>query len=166
MKSRIGFGYDAHRLVTGRKLVIGGVEIKSEVGAEAHSDGDVLLHAIIDALLGALAMGDIGSHFPDTDKKYKDIDSKILLEKACGIISSKGYRIVNIDSTVCLQTPKLSDQINNMRKTIAGISNISQDNVSVKATTTEGMGFVGTGEGIASYAVVLLAKDNDEIKLI
>lgn len=156
MITKIGFGYDAHRLVRGRKLFIGGIEIKSEVGAEAHSDGDVLLHAIIDALFGALALGDIGKHFPDNDSQYKDIDSKVLLKNACDIILEKGYEIVNIDSTVCLQSPKLSPYIDDMRQSISKVLDIAAENVSVKATTTEKMGFVGTGEGIAAYAVVSL----------
>ncbi len=158
MNTKIGFGYDAHRLVKGGKLFVGGVLVESKLGAEAHSDGDVLLHAIIDALFGALALGDIGKHFPDNESKYKDIDSKILLKKARDIVMEKGYMIVNIDSTVCLQTPKLSPYIEDMRYSIAKVSGITIENVSVKATTTEKMGFVGTGEGIAAYAVVLLVK--------
>ena len=154
---RTGFGYDAHRLVTGRKLIIGGVEISSDVGAEAHSDGDVLLHALIDALFGALAIGDIGKHFPDNDPQFKNIDSKVLLKRAYDIVLEKGYEIVNIDSTVCLQSPKLASYIDDMRKTTAMVLDIPIDRVSVKATTTEKMGFVGAGEGISAYAVVLIA---------
>ena len=163
---RTGFGYDAHRLAIRRKLIIGGVEIKSEVGAEAHSDGDVLLHAIIDALFGALAIGDIGKHFPDSDQQFKNIDSKVLLKRAYDIILEKGYKIVNIDSTVCLQTPKLSPYIDDMRKTIARVLDIPTDLVSVKATTTEKMGFVGKAEGLSAFAVVLIANGDAEARLV
>ncbi len=166
MISRVGFGYDAHCLVSGKRLLLGGVEIKSAVGVKAHSDGDVLLHAIIDALLGALAKGDIGKHFPDSESQYKNIDSRILLKKACDIVLSEGYKVMNVDSTICLQAPELSPYIDDMRKSVAGVLDIPPENVSVKATTTERMGFVGTGEGIAAYAVVLLIKDNAEAKLI
>ncbi len=166
MISRIGFGYDAHRLAKGKKLILGGVEIGSEFGTLAHSDGDVLLHSIIDALFGALAKGDIGTHFPDNESQYKDIDSKILLKKASDIVLTGGYKIANVDSTICLQTPKLSPYIDDMRKSVAGVLDIPHENVSVKATTTERIGFVGSGEGIAAYAVVLLVTDNEEAKLI
>lgn len=166
MYYRTGFGYDAHRLVKGRKLVLGGIDIQAEVGAEAHSDGDVLLHSIIDALFGALAIGDIGTHFPDNDSQYKDIDSTVLLRKAYDIIVEKGYEIVNIDSTVCLQAPKLSPYMDDMRQSIAEVLGVDIENVSVKATTTEKMGFVGTGEGIAAYAVVLLVNDSAQARLI
>ncbi len=161
---RTGFGCDTHRLVKGRKLILGGVEISSEFGSLAHSDGDVLIHSIIDALLGALALGDIGTHFPDNDKQYKDIDSKILLKKTYDIILSKGYKIINIDSTICLQSPKLLSYINNIRKSIAETLNISKENVSVKASTTEKMGFIGKGEGISAYAMVFLAKNDPVIE--
>jgi len=159
MIPRIGFGFDTHRLIKDRKLILGGVDIKSEVGSLAHSDGDVLIHSIIDALFGALALGDIGKHFPDSDPQYKGIDSKILLSKAYDIVLSKGYQLSNIDSTICLQSPKLSPYIHNMRETLAGLLEISIEDVSVKATTNEKMGFVGRGEGIAAYAVVSLVKE-------
>ncbi len=154
MISRVGFGYDAHRLEKGRKLIIGGIEIESEHGAIAHSDGDVLLHAIIDALLGAAALGDIGTHFPDSDNSFKNIDSKVLLKKSYELVMKEGYKIANIDTTICLQAPKLISYVPEMQKTIAKVLNISGNMVSVKCTTTERMGFVGTGEGIAAYAVV------------
>jgi len=162
MIPRIGFGFDSHRLIKDRKLALGGVDIKSEAGTLAHSDGDVLIHSLIDALFGALALGDIGKHFPDSDPQYKGIDSKILLSKAYDIVLSKGYRISNIDSTICLQSPKLSPYIFNMRETLAGLLKISVEDVSVKATTNEKMGFVGREEGIAAYTVVILIKKGEK----
>src|SRR6476620_10545542 len=141
MGFRIGQGVDFHQLAEGRKFMIGGVHIPHHQGATGHSDADVLLHAICDAMLGALALGDIGTHFPDTDKAFKNIDSKILLKSTFDLIASKGYSIVNVDSTVCLQAPKVRPYINAMQNTIAGILDIKSDDVSVKATTTEKMGF-------------------------
>ncbi|MBN1180666.1 MAG: 2-C-methyl-D-erythritol 2,4-cyclodiphosphate synthase [Bacteroidales bacterium] len=155
---RTGFGYDVHQLKEGNTLVIGGVEIPHTKGAVAHSDGDVLIHAICDALLGAACLGDIGIHFPDSSLQYKNIDSRILLAKTIELISEKGYQVGNIDSTVCLQTPKLKDNIPQMRQVLAEICKISTDQMSVKATTTEKLGFVGKEEGIEAFAVVLLIR--------
>ena len=156
MSFRIGSGIDFHQLVADRELWIGGVQIPHSKGALGHSDADVLLHAICDALLGAACLGDIGLHFPDTSSTYKDIDSRILLKSTSELVSKAGYKIVNIDSTICLQEPKISSYIIPMRKEIAGILSLSEDAISVKATTTEKMGFVGRGEGISAYATVLL----------
>lgn len=157
---RIGIGYDVHKLVEDRKLIIGGIEIPYERGLLGHSDADVLIHAIMDAILGALALRDIGYHFPDNDNKYKDIDSKVLLSKVYEIMKSKNYKIGNIDSVVACQAPKLASHIDDMRKAIAHILKTDIDNVSIKATTTERLGFVGRGEGISSEAVVLLERDD------
>ena len=153
---RTGFGYDVHKLVENRKLVLGGIEIPFSKGTLGHSDGDALIHAICDALLGALALRDIGFHFPDTSAEFKDIDSKILLRKTIGMIRAKGWEIGNIDSTICLEKPKLRDHIQLMQNTLAEVMGIDPDQISVKATTTETMGFVGTGEGVAVYAVAML----------
>lgn len=154
--TRIGIGYDVHRLIAGRKLYLGGVEVAHSMGLEGHSDADVLIHAICDALLGAAALGDIGKHFPDTDKQYKDIDSKLLLA-ACGEkIRAAGYAIGNIDSIVCAQQPKLAPYIETMRQTISKVLTIGYDQVSVKATTTEHLGFEGREEGISAYATALI----------
>lgn len=158
MAYRIGSGIDFHQLVEGRELWIGGVKIPHSKGALGHSDADVLLHAICDALLGALALGDIGVHFPDTDPSLKNIDSKILLRKTYELIRSKGYRVVNIDSSLCLQAPKIKPYVADMQNTIAGITELTTDDVSIKATTTEHMGFVGREEGLVAYATVLLEK--------
>lgn len=160
MSYRIGFGIDFHQLVEGRDLWIGGVKIPHHLGAKGHSDADVLLHAICDALLGALSLGDIGVHFPDTDAAYKNIDSKILLAKTYELISSKGYFVVNIDSSLCLEAPKIKPFVPSMQSCIASILHITTDDVSVKATTTEKMGFVGREEGLVAYATVLLQKKN------
>jgi len=154
---RIGQGIDFHRLEEGRELWLGGVHINSSKGCVAHSDGDVLIHAVCDALLGAAGLNDIGTHFPDTSDEFRGIDSKILLKRTVEIINKKGYRIVNIDSTVCLELPKLSPYIAAMRNTMAAIVNLSPDAVTVKATTTEKMGFTGRGEGIVAMAVCLVA---------
>lgn len=159
MNFRIGNGYDVHALAEGKTLWLGGILIEHEKGTIAHSDGDVLIHAICDAMLGALSLGDIGQHFPDTDQSYKNIDSKILLEKCSQLLSNKGYSIVNIDSTICAQRPKLMPHLPQMIDCIAKILKIEQEQVSVKATTTERLGFVGREEGISSYAVVLLQKN-------
>ena len=153
---RTGFGYDVHQLAEGYDLWIGGIKIDYEKGAVGHSDADVLLHVICDALLGAAALGDIGQHFPDTDPKYKGIDSKILLKEVIALIEGKGFVISNIDATVALQAPKLRGHIDLMNKCIAEICNVQLDQVNVKATTTEKLGFVGTGEGISAYASVLI----------
>ena len=155
-RMRIGSGYDAHRLTEGRDLVLGGVKIPYEKGLLGHSDADVLLHAVMDALLGAAALGDIGLHFPDSDDAYKGISSMTLLEKTMEILEDKGYRIVNVDATVIAQAPKLRPYIDRMRENIAAALKMKTEDVSVKATTEEGMGFTGTGEGIAASAVCLI----------
>ena len=155
---RIGNGYDVHKLVEGRKLVLGGVEIPHEKGVLGHSDGDVLIHAVMDAILGALALGDIGQHFPDTDMQYEGIDSRILLAKENDLMRGKGYQIGNLDSIIVAQKPKLKDYLNEMRISIAKILDTEMENVSVKATTEEKLGFTGNEEGIKAYCVVLLQK--------
>jgi 2-C-methyl-D-erythritol 2,4-cyclodiphosphate synthase len=155
---RIGFGYDVHQLVEGREFWLGGIKIEHSKGSLGHSDADVLIHAICDAMLGALAMGDIGTHFPDNNPAYKGIDSKILLAKTMDIIRSKGYSISNIDSTIALQQPKVMPYILQMRKTLAAILETDVDQISVKATTTEKLGFEGREEGVSAYAVVLLTR--------
>ena len=156
---RIGHGYDVHRLVEDRKLIIGGVEIEHEKGLLGHSDADVLLHAISDSLLGAAAMGDIGCLFPDNDEKYKGADSLILLKEVVNAVSSEGYTVVNIDATLIAQRPKMRPYIEKMRKNISDACNIPLENISVKATTEEKLGFTGTGEGIAAHAVCLIEKN-------
>jgi 2-C-methyl-D-erythritol 2,4-cyclodiphosphate synthase len=156
MSFRIGFGVDFHQLAEGRAFMIGGVHIPHDKGAVGHSDADVLLHAICDALLGAACLGDIGIHFPDTDPKYKNIDSKILLKETVALIQKENYQLVNIDSTLCLQEPKIKPHIQEMQKTIAEIIGTAEKNISIKATTTEQMGFVGRKEGVVAYATVLL----------
>ena len=156
MAFRIGFGVDFHQLAEGRELWLGGILVPHTKGAIGHSDADVLLHAICDALLGAACLGDIGVHFPDTDVAYKNIDSKILLQKTVDLISKAGYSIVNIDSTLCLEEPKIKSYINKMQDAIAGIAALPQNAVSIKATTTELIGFVGRKEGLVAYATVLL----------
>lgn len=155
---RIGNGYDVHVLTEGRKLVLGGVEIPHTKGVLGHSDGDVLVHAIMDAMLGALALGDIGQHFPDTDMQYKNIDSMVLLSKVKELIYSKGYKITNLDSIIVLQKPKVKPYIEAMRKRIAEVLELEIDQVSVKATTEEKLGFTGDESGVKSYCVVLLEK--------
>jgi 2-C-methyl-D-erythritol 2,4-cyclodiphosphate synthase len=155
---RIGQGYDAHRFTEGGQLVLGGVPIEFDKSLAAHSDGDVALHALCDALLGAAAMGDIGKHFPDTDQSFKGIDSRILLRNVCAKLSAQGYAIGNVDVTIVAQRPKLAPHIDRMRATIATDLQIEIDAVNVKATTTEGMGFEGRGEGISAAAVALLQK--------
>jgi len=156
MKIRVGFGYDVHKLVEGRELWIGGIRLEHEKGLLGHSDADVLIHAICDALLGAANMRDIGFHFPDNAGEYKNIDSKILLEKTVGLIASKGYSVGNIDATICAERPKLNPHIPEMQEVLSRIMKISADDVSIKATTSEKMGFVGREEGITAYAVVLI----------
>jgi len=160
MKYRTGFGIDFHQLVEGRDLWIGGVKIPFAKGALGHSDADVLLHAICDALLGALALGDIGQHFPNTDAAYKNIDSKILLERTYALITEKKYAVVNVDTTVCLEQPRLMQYADAMRAIISNILHIKIEDVSIKATTTEKMGFIGKGEGLAAYATVLLTRED------
>ena len=158
MSLRIGHGYDVHRLSRGRKLIIGGVDIPFEAGLDGHSDADVLLHAIADALLGAAALGDIGKHFPDTDPEFLNADSLVLLKKAAELIKNEGYSVSNIDSTVIAQRPKLSGYIDQMRRNIAGAVGADISCISVKATTEEKLGFTGQGLAIASHAVCLIEK--------
>ena len=153
---RIGHGYDVHRLVEGRKLIMGGVDIPWEKGLLGHSDADVLLHAIADALLGALAMGDIGKHFPDTDPAFKGADSMKLLEHVVGLVRERGYLVGNLDATIIAQKPKMAPHIQTMRENIARACGVEIDRINVKATTEEGLGFTGTGEGISAHAVVLM----------
>lgn len=159
MKIRTGFGFDVHRLVEGRDLWLGGILVPHTLGLLGHSDADVLIHAICDALLGAANMRDIGYHFPDSASEFENIDSKVLLRKTVGLIASKGYRIENIDATVCAERPKLKNYIPQMQKVLAEVMNIDVDDVSIKATTTEKLGFTGREEGISAYAVVLISKD-------
>lgn len=158
MKIRVGFGYDVHKLEVGYQLWLGGIHVNHTKGSVGHSDGDVLIHAICDAMLGAANLRDIGIHFPDTDQSIKGIDSKIILRQTLEIVTSKGYQIGNIDSTICLQKPKIKDLIPEMQKVLANVLDISLDDISIKATTTENLGFVGKEEGISAYAVVLLEK--------
>ncbi len=156
---RIGQGIDFHKLVEGREFWLGGILIPHSKGALGHSDADVLLHAICDALLGALSLGDIGQHFPDTDATYKGIDSKILLQKSYQLVTEAGYKLVNADATILLQAPKIRPYVDNMRAAIAGILNVSVDDISIKATTTEHLSFIGREEGIVATANVLLMKN-------
>lgn len=158
MSYRIGLGVDFHQLSEGKKLWIGGVEVPHYKGSVGHSDADVLLHAICDAMLGALSLGDIGVHFPNTSSEFKDIDSKILLQRSYDLIRKQDYSIVNIDSTLCLEMPKINPYINQMREVIAKIVEIDMADISIKATTTEKMGFAGREEGLMAYATVLLKK--------
>ncbi len=157
---RIGFGYDVHRLVEGKAFWLGGIEILHSKGALAHSDGDVLIHAVCDSLLGAAGLRDIGYYFPDTSLEFKDIDSKLLLKKVIDLIFKQGYTIVNIDSTICLQKPKISDYISKMKQVLAEVMAVSPENVSIKAKTSENLGFVGREEGVTAYAVALLQKSD------
>lgn len=156
MAYRVGSGVDFHRLAEGRELWIGGVNIPHHKGAVGHSDADVLLHAICDALLGAACLGDIGVHFPDTDAAYKNIDSKILLQRTTELVKNKGYMVVNIDTTLCLEAPKIKPYTKEMQTVIAGVMGLTPEDVSIKATTTEQMGFVGREEGLIAYATVLI----------
>ncbi|HJC97681.1 MAG TPA: 2-C-methyl-D-erythritol 2,4-cyclodiphosphate synthase [Candidatus Phocaeicola merdavium] len=158
MKIRTGFGFDVHRLVEGRDLWLGGIKIEHTMGLLGHSDADVLIHAICDALLGAANMRDIGYHFPDTAGEFENIDSKILLKKTVALIATKGYTIGNIDATVCAERPKLKNHIPQMQQVLAEVMGIDVDDVSIKATTTEKLGFTGREEGISAYAVVLISK--------
>ncbi len=154
--TRIGFGYDVHKLIEGRTLILGGVEIPFEKGLLGHSDADVLLHAICDALLGAAALGDIGKHFPDTDIRFKGISSIELLKQVGSLLNHNGFGIGNIDSTLVLEQPKIMTYINQMQKNIANALEISENQISIKATTNEGMGFIGVGEGAVAYAVTII----------
>ena len=156
MKYRTGIGYDVHQLRDGLPFYLGGVRVEHSKGAVGHSDADVLIHAICDALLGAANLGDIGKHFPDTDPKYKGIDSKILLKETYNLLINKGYAIENIDTVLCLQKPKVAPYLPLMRETLSNVLGIDEDDISIKATTTEKLGFVGKGEGISSYCVCLL----------
>ncbi len=160
MKIRVGFGYDVHKLVEGRDLWLGGIKIEHELGLLGHSDADVLIHAICDALLGAANMRDIGYHFPDTSSTYENIDSKILLAKTIDIIAEKGYKVGNIDATICAERPKLKKHIPEMQKVLASIMGVDEDDVSIKATTSEKLGFTGREEGISAYATVLISKES------
>ena len=159
MEFRIGSGYDVHALAPGLDLWLGGVKVESPIGCIAHSDGDVAIHALCDAILGALALGDIGKHFPDTSDEFKGIDSKILLERVMALIRQEGWEVGNVDITIALQRPKLAPHIRSMRDTLAAVMGIGADRVSVKATTTEKLGFVGRSEGCEVYAVALLTKN-------
>nr|MBO6294347.1 2-C-methyl-D-erythritol 2,4-cyclodiphosphate synthase [Schwartzia sp. (in: firmicutes)] len=157
--TRFGMGYDVHRLVEGRKLILGGVEIPWEKGLLGHSDADVLLHAIADALLGAAALGDIGKHFPDTDEKLKGADSMKLLAEVVRLVREKGYTVGNVDATIVAQAPKLAPHIEKMAESIAGVLGVERDSVNVKATTEERLGFTGSGEGMSAYAVAGIEKE-------
>lgn len=159
MKIRVGFGFDVHRLVVGRELWLGGIKLEHELGLLGHSDADVLIHAICDALLGAANMRDIGYHFPDNAGEFKGIDSKILLARTVDLIATKGYRVGNIDATVCAERPKLKARIPEMQEVLAHVMNIDAEDVSIKATTTEKLGFTGREEGISAYATVLIECD-------
>ena len=158
---RVGLGYDVHRLVEGRDLILGGVKIPYEKGLLGHSDADVLLHALADALLGAAALGDIGRHFPDTDERYRGISSLILLEKAYTLVKERGYSLGNADMVLILQKPKVKEYIPSMEENIAGALSCEKERISVKATTEEGLGFTGQGEGVSAKAIVLLEKSKD-----
>lgn len=155
-KIRIGYGYDVHRLEEGLSLTLGGIILEHTKGCVAHSDGDVLIHAICDAILGALALGDIGTHFPDTSDEFKNIDSKILLKRCVELIGEKGYKVGNVDSMLCLENPKIKSHVKNMQKTLAEVMGVEVDDVSIKATTKEKLGFVGEERGVEASAVVLL----------
>lgn len=159
MKIRVGFGFDVHRLVPDRELWLGGIKIEHSLGLLGHSDADVLIHAICDALLGAANMRDIGYHFPDTSADTLNIDSKILLKKTIGLIATKGYRLGNIDATVCAERPKINPHVEAMKACLAKVMDTDEENISIKATTTEKLGFTGREEGISAYATVLIEKD-------
>jgi 2-C-methyl-D-erythritol 2,4-cyclodiphosphate synthase len=159
MKIRVGFGYDVHQLTENRELWLGGVQIPHEKGALGHSDADVLLHAICDALLGAAGKRDIGFYFPDTSSEFKNIDSKILLQRTIQVLKDDGWKVGNIDSTLCMERPKIMSFVPEMKKVISAICEIEEDDVSIKATTSEKMGFVGREEGVNAYAVTLIQKD-------
>lgn len=158
MNIRVGFGYDVHQLKPGHKLVLGGISVKSDKGVIAYSDGDVLIHAICDALLGGANLRDIGYHFPDTSEEFKDIDSKILLDRTVKLLHKKGYTVGNIDSTICLERPKINNLIPEMQKSLANTIGTEIENITIKATTAERLGFIGKEEGIAVYSVALIMK--------
>lgn len=158
MKIRVGFGFDVHQLMEGRELWLGGIRLEHEKGLLGHSDADVLIHAICDALLGAANMRDIGFHFPDTAGEFKDVDSKILLKRTVGLIATKGYRVGNIDATICAERPKLKAHIPAIQEKLAEVMGTDTDDISIKATTTEKLGFTGREEGISAYATVLIEK--------
>ena len=158
MKIKVGFGFDVHRLVRGRELWLGGIKLEHEYGLLGHSDADVLIHAICDALLGAANMRDIGFHFPDTSEEFENIDSKVLLEKSVALIATKGFHVGNVDATVCAERPKFKNYIPEMQKTLDSVMGIDEEDVSIKATTTEKLGFTGREEGISAYATVLIEK--------
>ena len=158
MKVRVGMGYDVHQLVSNRELWIGGIRVPHTFGLLGHSDADVLIHAICDALLGAANMRDIGYHFPDTGEEFHNVDSKVLLRKTVDLIATKGYRVGNIDATICAQRPKLNPHIPEMKKCLAEVMGVDEEDVSIKATTTEWLGFTGWEEGISAYAVALIEK--------
>lgn len=158
MNLRIGYGYDVHQLAEGEDLIVGGIHVPYHLGSVGHSDADVLLHVICDALLGALALGDIGTHFPDTDPAYKGIDSKVLLKRTYELVKQEGWTLANVDSTVCLQLPKLKPHIPTMQAIVAELLDVEPNQIGIKATTTERLGFVGEQKGISAHAVVLLAK--------
>ena len=158
---RVGIGYDVHKLVEGRKLIIGGVEVPHEMGLLGHSDADVLVHSLMDAILGAMSAGDIGKHFPDTDMEYKDISSMILLERVFQVMREKGYRLVNADNVIAAQRPRLAPDIDHMRENIGRVLQVPVEDIGVKATTTERLGFEGREEGISSYSTCLLEKSID-----
>lgn len=159
MKIRVGYGYDVHRLAENRDFWMGGVKIEHHLGLLGHSDADVLIHAICDAILGAANMRDIGFHFPDTDPKYKGADSKVLLQQTIELIATKGYRVGNVDCTICAERPKINPHVEGMRQCLAPLMQVDEDAISIKATTSEQMGFVGREEGIAAYCVALIEKD-------
>ena len=158
MKIKVGFGYDVHQLQDGLDFWLGGLKIPHSKGALGHSDADVLIHAICDALLGAANLRDIGFHFPDTSSDFKGIDSKILLSKTCALLKEKGFEVGNIDATICLEKPKIKDYIPKMQEALSSVMNIEKEDISIKATTTEKLGFVGNESGISAYAVVLIEK--------
>ena len=158
MSLRIGYGFDVHQLAEGEDLIVGGIHVPYHLGSVGHSDADVLLHVICDALLGALALGDIGTHFPDTDPAYKGIDSKVLLKRTYELVKQEGWALANVDSTVCLQLPKLKPHIPTMQAIVAELLDVEPNQIGIKATTTERLGFVGEQKGISAHAVVLLAK--------
>ena len=158
MSLRIGYGYDVHQLAEGEDLIVGGIHVPYHLGSVGHSDADVLLHVICDALLGALALGDIGTHFPDTDPAYKGIDSKVLLKRTYELVKQEGWALANVDSTVCLQLPKLKSHIPTMQAIVAELLDVEPNQIGIKATTTERLGFVGEQKGISAHAVVLLTK--------
>ena len=160
---KVGFGFDVHKMTKGRKFILGGIEIQHSKGAEGHSDADVLIHAICDALLGAANLGDIGIHFPDSSNEFKDIDSKLLLKRVCLLIAENKFSIGNIDSTICLEQPKIAVHIPAMKKVLAKVMNIEENKISIKATTNEKIGFIGREEGISCYAVVLINSENQNI---